>query len=583
MPPDTQGDRGAEVTERRYRSFLRRIGRSPLALALVVTLANAAKPVVIDDTAYITYARHISANPLDPYGFEFFWYAVPEPAFDVLCPPVVPYWLAIGIAIIGEHPALLKLWLFPFVWAFAWAVRDLLRRFARGTESRLLPLVVLSPAVLPTVNLMLDVPALALGLSAVAVFERAAGRESWRLAIAAGLLAGLAMQTKYTALLIPPILAWYGLTHRRVRLVALSIGIATTLFVGWELLLVQKYGRSHFAFHALSQKPAAKPGEAPLAALVREKSALGPPLVAHLGCLGIGVILVAGSALGVKHRRLAAAASVWATGFVLVMFLPQQRTLVGNTSLVTGFWQAFGVLFLAALAACAVILAFWHRKSHRPRLSADAAFLVGWVLVELAGYFALTPFGAARRVIGLVVVGSLLAGHLSSRVELAHPSRRPPRWVFAFGIAAGVAVTALDTLDAFPEKWCAELAAAVSAERPPAATAWYSGHWGFQFYCERAGMRPFVPTASTLMPGDVLVLPLYPDPDGFYRPYAGWDVVPPPERVAEVVAEFAWDDWISAQTIPKFYCGVDPVAGRDHPRLRVAVYRVKEKWTAPGQ
>ncbi len=37
-----------------------------------------------------------------------------------------------------------------------------------------LPLIVLSPAVLPMVNLMLDVPAAALGLAALAVFARAA-------------------------------------------------------------------------------------------------------------------------------------------------------------------------------------------------------------------------------------------------------------------------------------------------------------------------------------------------------------------------------------------------------------------------
>src|SRR5688572_28305331 len=138
-----------------FRSLL----RSPLALAVLVTVANAAKPVTVDDTAYLLFARHIASNPTDPYGFSIFWRSYPEPAMAILCPPVVPYWLASGLRLFGESPVLLKLWLFPFVYALAWALRALLARFARGCEDFALPLLLLSPAVLPAVNLMLDIPA----------------------------------------------------------------------------------------------------------------------------------------------------------------------------------------------------------------------------------------------------------------------------------------------------------------------------------------------------------------------------------------------------------------------------------------
>src|SRR5262249_4782165 len=162
---------------------------------------------------------------------------------------------------------LLKLWLFPFVWLLAWSLAELLRRFARGTERAALPLIVLSPAVLPSVNLMLDIPALALGLAAVVVFIRAANCRvgtayhvrgtvggahptrrnpltQWRLAAAAGLLAGLAMQTKYTMLLVPPVIVWYGLTHRAIRPALVATLVALGAFAGWEGLLIAKYGRS---------------------------------------------------------------------------------------------------------------------------------------------------------------------------------------------------------------------------------------------------------------------------------------------------------------------------------------------------
>src|SRR5262249_41473578 len=103
-------------------------------LSVLVTLANVAKPVTVDDAWYLRHARHIAEHPSDPYGFTGFWYSKFDPAMEVLSPPVVPYWLAGGIALFGESPALLKLWLFPFIWLLAWSLNALLKRFARGAE-----------------------------------------------------------------------------------------------------------------------------------------------------------------------------------------------------------------------------------------------------------------------------------------------------------------------------------------------------------------------------------------------------------------------------------------------------------------
>ena len=108
--------------------------RLPLLLAAVVTLLNAAKPAVVDDTAYLLFARHLASDPLHPYGFELFWYDQPQPAMQVLAPPVLPYWLAAGMALFGENLVLLKLWLFPIAWVLCLAVRSLMRRFAPGVE-----------------------------------------------------------------------------------------------------------------------------------------------------------------------------------------------------------------------------------------------------------------------------------------------------------------------------------------------------------------------------------------------------------------------------------------------------------------
>jgi hypothetical protein len=561
----------------------RHILSHPVLLALVVTVADAVKPVLIDDPVYLRFARHIAEHPLDPYGFTLLWYRVPEPAMEVLCPPVLPYWLALGVRLFGDTPALLKLWLFPLVWLFAWSLRELLRRFARGAESVVLPLVVLSAAVLPMVNVMLDVPAVALGLAALALFVRAAERESWWLAAAAGVVAALAMQTKYTMLLVPPVIAWYGLTHRRARLAALAAGVSVLVFAGWELLLLGQYGRSHFLFHVSEQQGGSTFDEA-----LQARADLLPPLTGHLGCLAVGIGLYAGRAVGVPRRWLVAAAVVWVIGVALIAVLPYHDTVLvrGNAGheklgLAATIWRTSGTAVLLVSAACSGMLLVSWGKGIRTGRRADTLFVFGWVLIELAGYFVLTPFPAARRVVGVTVALGVLAARTVSRVSRARPDRRPPRWVVPFGVAVGVAVAALDTYDSFPEKVIAGRAAAVVAERDPESRAWYSGRWGFQYYCERAGMRPVVAGRTELMPGDYLVLPVFPDAKGFYRPESVHTLRTGPGDAAELVAEFVWDDPLSAQTVPNFYGGIDPVVGRDHPRLRVRVYRMTRPWVVP--
>ncbi len=141
-----------------------------LALALILTSLNAFKPLHIDDSTYYQIAAHIAEHPADPYGFAMMEWNGPVPANHVLAPPVIPYWWAAGIRLFGMHPWAWKLWLFPFCFLFVMALDALLCRFASAVAGPLLIMTVLSPVFVPSLNLMLDIPALALGLSAVALF-----------------------------------------------------------------------------------------------------------------------------------------------------------------------------------------------------------------------------------------------------------------------------------------------------------------------------------------------------------------------------------------------------------------------------
>ena len=94
----------------------------------------------------------------------------------------------------------------------------MLRRFAPGVELPLTVMTVLSPAILPSINLMLDVPALALSLASVYLFLGACDRDSFGRAALAGFVAGLAMQTKYTGAVAPAVMLLAAATTGRWRL-----------------------------------------------------------------------------------------------------------------------------------------------------------------------------------------------------------------------------------------------------------------------------------------------------------------------------------------------------------------------------
>jgi hypothetical protein len=576
------------------------------ALAALYAGLNACKPLQIDDTAYSYYARQLGSRPLDPYGFAVYWYDEPEPANEVLAPPVFPAYCALLRRAAGERPWLWKLGLLPWAALLVFAFARLARRFCTGLELPLTALVVLSPALLPAFNLMLDVPALALALAALDQFFRAVERGSLGRSAWAGLLAGLAMQTKYTAVTAPGAMLLYALLGGRPRLWAVAVLVAAQVFLAWEWLTALLYGDSHFL--------AALGGGMPLA----DKLGNLPFLATYLGGLAPAGVLLALAALGLSRVWLALAAGLFAAGYALIALLDVR--FVSQTALsplVFGplpapepveFQLAELVFYAFALAgAVALVLvcrrllaAEWARSAPRPpgeRGWGEGTFLVLWLALEVAGYVALTPFPAARRVLGVGVVLALLTGRLAAHACRLPPpagaARRRTVWAIAAGGALlGLAFFALDWRGAAVHQQAAEGAARLvrEQENTPGAgggggTVWFVGHWGFQYYAERAGMRPVVTRAPGYPPrGGRIPLP---PPSRLRR--GDWLVVPDPRlnqqalRLEEGKLRLAGEVVIPARlplrATPCFSGGRTPLEHHEGTRLEVRVYRVLEDFT----
>ncbi len=519
----------------------RRLAALLFAFALVYTLLNALKPLHVDDPFTYYVSRQIVAAPLDPFGFDIYWYQWPQPAHEDLLAPVIAYWGALGLALVGPTIFAWKLWLFPFALLFVWALHRLARRFAPGLELWLVAATLFGPAFLPSFNYMQDVPAMALGLSALSLFLDAADRRSWRLALAAGLVAGLAMQTKWTQLTIPAAIVLYGGLSQRLRLALLACVAAGLVFVGWEAAMTLRYGHGMLLF------------QLGFPFFWTPRSQMIVPLLQLIGALLAVPALLGVAALGAPRWVLGALGAGVAVGWALLLA-----------------WPVENVLFLASGALCvatciALSISLLRREAVGSWIAAHQTelFLILWLAGEVTTYFVISYFPAVRRVLATVLVATLLAGRAAS---LARGRRALPLApLLALQVALGLAVWSVDLLEARAQQQAAEQAAASIRVRDPAAKIWYVGHWGFQYYAEAAGMQPLIPDHTLVRQGDWLVIPTRVDQQEIVLARSAF------ERAGSVAIESG----VPLTSLPEFYVGARPLQRFGEARAAAALYRAR--------
>jgi hypothetical protein len=131
-----------------------------------------------------------------------------------------------------------------------------------------------------------------------------------------------------------------------------------------------------------------------------------------------------------------------------------------------------------------------------------------WLLLEVAAYFALTPYPATRRVLGALFVMSLLLCRLASQTC---QQRRGLMWgIASIHVALGLFAFTVDLEWYEGQKTMAAELAQECREKQPAAAIWYYGIEAFSFYGDQLGMKSLLANDKTPAAGDwVLVFGRY--------------------------------------------------------------------------
>lgn len=527
----------------------------PVALAILLTALNATKPPHNDDFSYLTYAHEFAAHPTRPYNFLVGFLAA-LPANKLLMPPVLPAWLAFGISIFGDRLILLKLWLFPFAWLFTWAVANLFRRFTPSVASPLTWMTVLSPGILPSFNFMLEIPVLGLGLAAVALTIRAcdSGRFAWILV--AAILAGLSLETKYTAFAAVGAMILWCWQSRRPRFLMVVVIVSSAIFIGCETCIALQEGASHFLINADQRS----------GAFAQRAIHLVFPLIAIAGGLLAPVVLLGLAVLGNSARKLIATAAVVVISFFAVAILPGQWQAWGHSPhgepLFTLVQSIDGVVGVALVVVVIMIVRQLRREAGS--LENTDRFLLYWLLLEIAWYFIVTPFPAARRVLGISIVVTLLIGRLANRT-CATGARRS--WIHvsaALSVLLGLLFFTVDQNDARAAERAAQVAAHGPFRPAPHGRRWFIDQTGFGSDCLRAGLKPLILSRATASPGDVL----------FLVRTSGLIGLVSRQLDLQELGTIQVRDSLPLRTYPNFYTASAPLRHLDGPRCSVAAYRI---------
>jgi len=519
----------------RNKSWLATHPRIVIGLILVVCMGPFSnKAIHVDDALFVWAGEWIQHHPTDFFGSKVIVWTSTIPMWKANCnPPLMSYFLAGVATLFGWNENVLHLACLAVAFAAAVSLYSLARLWC-GRPLLATLIGILTPVFLvSSTTLMCDVLMLAFWMWALVVWERALGSEQsrWQF-VGAGVLAGLAVLTKYSALTLLPLLPLLSLLRTRKLGVWWLVGLAVPMLMvaGYEWMTARMYGRgllfaaAHFAqTHRIGFSGVAKG-------------------IISLAFAGGSLLPLMFFAPWLWRRRTLLAMGVIIFGLLLVVF-----RLCGNLGLIhpwaypklMNHWDF--LLQVMILTAGGLLLVLLVASEAWQRRDIITAVLVFWILSGLFFAVVLNWTISARSYLPMVpAVVILLVRRMGRQQPLIGDV-----WLLGPLIPAAVITMSVAVADyrlANSDRTAAEQIAA--KYKPADHQLWFEGGFStFQYYMEKLGGKRMDVEQSVLQPGDVVVMPEL--NDAFFPLPAG---------------SVGWEGYLKSQ--PRWW--MNPVGSEEH-------------------
>ncbi len=468
------------------------------AIIILCFAPFANKAIHVDDALFVWAGQWIQKHPADFFGGTANWWETTVPMWAANWnPPLMSYFLAGVASLFGWNEIPLHLACLPIAFAAAAGIYALAKNWC---ERPLLAAVIaiFMPAFLVSgTTLMCDMLMLSFWIWALVFYERALTVESsrWQFAVA-GMLAGLAVLSKYSAVVLLPLMAVWGvLRARKWGWWLLALAVPMLIIACYEGLTARLYG------HGLLS----------VAGDYARSSRFGYPG----GWTARGIISLSfagGSLLPVLF--FAPWLWRWQTwligGTVIFGGLMAAFWLGGDPGIIHAWagpqmWQNWSFRLQVALLVTAglhlFLLAGTEVLQRRDRISITLLF---WIACVFFFASVLNWTLSARSFLPATPAAAILMVR-----QLESMSRNFSRvgWLVApmfLTVAVALSLAIADCQDANLTRSVAEQLSAKF--RQPNHKLWIEGHMGFQYYMQALGAQSIDKKQSTLQPGDIVAV-----------------------------------------------------------------------------
>lgn len=484
-----------------------RVNSPYLALLLfwvIVTACNLTKAVHVDDAVYIRVAENIVENPLRPFAGSINWgHSNDGPLHTISNPPLVSYYFAFVMKFFGNSELILHAFFSLFSLAAIFACYELMKSINKQDAVFLSALFCLGPAFVPGQNLMLDIPLVFFFLlffagSALLLEQKTLEAKHSKWLTVVGATAGLACLTKYLGFVLLPI--FFILLYRLKGKKGVFHFLLPLMILGaWTLLNHFDFGGIHFlrpeVTNAWSQ---------PMRNFIEYLVGIG----ALTPYSFLFLIVLVRTWLG-RLLLLGVLAVAW-FWIPIQLLVPE---IINSEQLPLS--RAFFFNGMLVSVATLYILISEAIEARKVSFISLPSLLVLWCVGVVLFYVLFTRFMAARHILPVTPVFCAALGFSLKRgfgfkglwsFNLGYPKRALRYSGFLCTALLGVYLALSDFAYANTYRSAAKL---IGEGTNPTTTTWSLGHWGWQWYSEKNGLKVYNWSAN-LAVGDLVIRPSIP-------------------------------------------------------------------------